>query len=111
MMVKMLLIFPLKHTRLHLLPNSLSFVIKKVVLAMNGDKVPGPDGFSMAFFQACWDILSLDILKVFYDFMLEVCLRRALMFRSFRLFQSFLVLIPSKTFGLLVLWRNLQDYC
>jgi hypothetical protein len=42
--------------------------VRKVVSAMNGDKVSGPDGFSMAFFQACWDILSLDIMKVFYDF-------------------------------------------
>jgi len=35
---------------------------------MNGDKAPGPDGFSMAFFQTCWDVLSLDIMKVFHDF-------------------------------------------
>jgi hypothetical protein len=27
--------------------------VKKVVSALNGDKAPGPDGFSMAFFQAC----------------------------------------------------------
>jgi len=27
--------------------------VRKVVLAMNGDKAPGPGGFSMAFFQAC----------------------------------------------------------
>jgi hypothetical protein len=29
---------------------------------------PGPDGFSMAFLQASWDILRLDIMKVFYEF-------------------------------------------
>jgi hypothetical protein len=42
--------------------------VRKVMLAMNGDKASGSDSFSMAFFQACWDILSLDIMKVFYDF-------------------------------------------
>jgi hypothetical protein len=25
-----------------------------VLREMNGDKAPGPDGFSMAFFQKCW---------------------------------------------------------
>jgi hypothetical protein len=42
--------------------------VRKVVLAMNGDKALGLDGLSMAFFQACWDVLSLDIMKVFEDF-------------------------------------------
>jgi hypothetical protein len=42
--------------------------VRKVVLAMNGDKALGPDGFSMAFFQTCWDVLSWDIMKVFHDF-------------------------------------------
>jgi hypothetical protein len=32
--------------------------VRRVVLAMVGDKVPGPDGFSMVFFQACWDVLK-----------------------------------------------------
>jgi hypothetical protein len=36
--------------------------VRKVVLAMNGDKAPGPDGFSMVFFQTCWDVLSCDIM-------------------------------------------------
>jgi hypothetical protein len=44
-----------------------------VVLATNGDKAPSPDGFSMAFFQAYWDVLSLDIIEVFLTFTLEVC--------------------------------------
>jgi hypothetical protein len=42
--------------------------VKKVVSAMNGDKAFGPDGFSMAFFQACWDVVRVDIMKVFYEF-------------------------------------------
>jgi len=42
--------------------------VRKVVFAMNGDKAPGPDGFTMAFFQACWEVLRLDIMEVFSDF-------------------------------------------
>ncbi len=32
--------------------------VRKVVSAMNGNKASGPDGFSMAFFQACWDVFK-----------------------------------------------------
>jgi len=42
--------------------------VRKVVFAMNGDKASGPDGFTMAFFQACWEVMRLDIMEVFSDF-------------------------------------------
>ena len=42
--------------------------VRKVVKSMVGDKAPGPDGFSMAFFQACWEVLRVDIMKVFNEF-------------------------------------------
>jgi hypothetical protein len=42
--------------------------IRKVVSAMNGDKASGPNGFSMAFFQTCRDVLKVDIMKVFCEF-------------------------------------------
>ena len=35
---------------------------------MDGNKAPGPDGFSMAFFQACWGVLKEDIMAVFAKF-------------------------------------------
>jgi hypothetical protein len=35
---------------------------------MDGNKAPGPDGFSMAFFQACWGVLKEDIRAVLADF-------------------------------------------
>lgn len=35
---------------------------------MKGDKAPGPDGFSISFFQKCWDIIEGDLLKVFKEF-------------------------------------------
>jgi len=39
-----------------------------VIRELNGDKAPGPDGFTMAFFQKCWDILKYDIMSVFAEF-------------------------------------------
>lgn len=40
----------------------------EVVKGMNGDNALGPNGFSMAFFQSCWDVIVLDIIKVFIEF-------------------------------------------
>lgn len=39
-----------------------------VVRGMARDKDPGPDGFSMAFFQVCWDIVQEDMMNVFLEF-------------------------------------------
>ena len=30
-----------------------------------GDKAPGLDGFPMAFFQACWDVIKSDLMEIF----------------------------------------------
>ena len=38
------------------------------VSSMCGDKAPGPDGFSIAFFQSCWSIIKADLLQVFRHF-------------------------------------------
>ena len=35
---------------------------------MNGEIAPGPDGFSLAFFQSCWIILKEDLMQVFHQF-------------------------------------------
>ena len=37
-------------------------------LTLNGDKAPGPDGFTAAFWQLSWDFVKLDILDLFKDF-------------------------------------------
>ena len=42
--------------------------IFEVIQNFNGDKAPGPDGFPLAFFQACWDILKTDLMAVFHHF-------------------------------------------
>lgn len=48
--------------------------VRKVVKTMNGNKAPSPGGFSMMFFQACWNVVKVDAMKVFVTFMLEVSL-------------------------------------
>jgi hypothetical protein len=42
--------------------------VKDVIFGMDGNKAPGLDGFSLAFFQACWDVLKEDIMAVFSNF-------------------------------------------
>jgi hypothetical protein len=39
-----------------------------VIQNFKGDKAPGPDSFSMAFFQKCWEILKNDIFAVLKEF-------------------------------------------
>jgi hypothetical protein len=39
-----------------------------VVKCMNRDKALGPDGFSLALFQDCWDVIKIDLMGVFQDF-------------------------------------------
>uniref|UniRef100_A0A2N9IYP8 Reverse transcriptase domain-containing protein n=1 Tax=Fagus sylvatica TaxID=28930 RepID=A0A2N9IYP8_FAGSY len=43
-----------------------------VLKDMAGDKAPGPDGYSMAFFQRCWDIVKNDVMAVFREFYTHV---------------------------------------
>jgi hypothetical protein len=45
--------------------------VRKVVKAMEGDKAPGPDGFSIAFFQVCWEVVKEDIMRIFREFHAE----------------------------------------
>ena len=42
--------------------------VLEVVKDMNGDNGRSPDSYSMTFFQACWDVLEEDLMKVFHDF-------------------------------------------
>ena len=42
--------------------------IRVVVFECEGNKAPGPYGFSMALFQSQWDTVKSDIMKVFEEF-------------------------------------------
>ncbi|RVW30293.1 Transposon TX1 uncharacterized 149 kDa protein [Vitis vinifera] len=56
---------------------------------LNRDKAPGPDGFSLAFWQFCWDFVKDEVLGFFKDFY-----ERGKFVRSLN--STFLVLIPKK---------------
>ncbi|RVW55329.1 putative ribonuclease H protein [Vitis vinifera] len=42
--------------------------IYAALMGMNGDKAPGPDGFTVAFWQKCWEIVKEDVLDMFTEF-------------------------------------------
>lgn len=42
--------------------------VRKMIFNMKGDKTPGPNGFTISFFQNCWEIVKVDLLKVFEEF-------------------------------------------
>ena len=61
----------------------------RVVHDFNGDKAPGPDGFTMAFFQTCWCLMKTDIMNVFHNFHAHAVFEKSLN-------ATFLALIPKK---------------
>jgi hypothetical protein len=61
-----------------------------VLNSFNGDKAPGPNGFPLAFFQICWDIIRSDIMGVIRYFHDMGTLAKSLN-------ATFLTLIPKKT--------------
>ena len=60
-----------------------------VVKKMAGDKAPGPDGYTMAFFQGCWATIKNDAMAIFYDFHTHGSFVRSMN-------ATFLALIPKK---------------
>ena len=60
-----------------------------VVKAPNSDKALGHDGFTTTSFQACWDVLKVDIMNVFHDFH-----ARSLFEKTF--YPTFITFIPKK---------------
>lgn len=41
--------------------------IKRAVFHLGGDKVPGPDGFSLRFYQCFWHTIKEDIVNIFRE--------------------------------------------
>ena len=60
-----------------------------VITGFNVDKAPGPNGFSMAFFQSCWSVLKKEIMEVFQNFHTQAIFEKSLNI-------AFLALIPKK---------------
>ncbi|RVX01885.1 Transposon TX1 uncharacterized 149 kDa protein [Vitis vinifera] len=63
--------------------------IYAALMGMNGDKAPGPDGFTVAFWQSCWEIVKEDVLDMFKEFYDHNSFIKSLN-------HTFLVLIPKK---------------
>ena len=63
--------------------------VTMVVRSMNGGKSPGPDGFPLSSFHACWHVLKNDLMAVFAELYAIGSLER-------RLNATFLTRIPKK---------------
>ncbi|RVW12572.1 LINE-1 reverse transcriptase-like [Vitis vinifera] len=63
--------------------------VHSALLEMNGDKAPGPDGFTVAFWQSCWGFVKEEILAMFKEFHEQKTFLKSLN-------NTFLVLIPKK---------------
>ena len=70
----------------------------QVLMEMKGDKAPGPDGFTMAFFQKCWRVVEEDVMAVFVHYHRYSVFERSLN-------ASFLTLIPKKNNAI-----NVKDF-
>uniref|UniRef100_A0A2N9I4J4 Reverse transcriptase domain-containing protein n=1 Tax=Fagus sylvatica TaxID=28930 RepID=A0A2N9I4J4_FAGSY len=72
--------------------------ILQVVKDLQGDKSPGPDGFTMAFYQKCWRVLERDIMGFFDEFFENGTF-------AYSLNATFVTLIPKKQNAL-----NIRDF-
>jgi hypothetical protein len=73
--------------------------VLQVVKGMNSDEAPCLDGFTMAFFQVCWEVIKEDIMGVFYNFH-----TRSKFGKSFN--TTFIALIPKKSEAI-----NIKYFC
>ena len=64
--------------------------IYSALMEMNGDKAPGPNGFTVAFWKNAWDFTKKEILDMFKEFHEHNSFVRSLN-------NTFLVLIPKKS--------------
>ena len=42
--------------------------ISKAIFQLDRDNASGPDGFTIAVFQNCWDVINGDLVRVFAEF-------------------------------------------
>ncbi|KAL6318412.1 hypothetical protein AAG906_041175 [Vitis piasezkii] len=42
--------------------------VHSALMDMNGDKAPSPDGFTVAFWQCCWEFVKEEVLEMFKEF-------------------------------------------
>lgn len=47
--------------------------ISHVIMTCEGNKAPGPDGFNLAFFKKCWNIVKSDVVNFMCEFHRNAC--------------------------------------
>ena len=72
--------------------------ILQVISDLEGDKAPGPDGFTMAFYHHCWRVVEKDVLAVFEEFFQHCKFEKSLN-------ATFIALIPKKNGA-----SNIKDF-
>ena len=72
--------------------------VLRVVKELEGDKAPGPDGFSLAFFHHCWGVVERDVLAMFEEFYLHSKFEKSLN-------ATFIALVPKKNGA-----SNIRDF-
>ena len=64
--------------------------IFKAIFQLDRDKAPGPDGFTIAVFQDCWDVIKEDLVRVFAEFHRSEIINQSTN-------ATFIVLLPKKS--------------
>ena len=72
--------------------------ISKAIFQMDRDKASGPDGFTIAVFQDCWDVIKEDLVRVFAEFHRSRVINQSTN-------ASFIVLLPKKS-----LTKKISDF-
>ena len=72
--------------------------IQWVVKELEGDKAPGLDGFTMAFYHHCWGVVERDVLTIFEEFYQHSKFEKSLNV-------TFIALIPKKNGA-----SNIRDF-
>lgn len=71
--------------------------VHSCILDMKEDKAPSPDGFTISFFQICWNIVKDDLMKVLDEFYYSE--------EFYEHLNNFITLIPKKRFS-----KELKDF-
>ena len=64
--------------------------ISKAIFKLDKDKALGPDGFTIAVFQDCWDMIKEDLVRVFAEFHSSGIINQSTN-------ASFILLLPKKS--------------
>ncbi|RVW36589.1 hypothetical protein CK203_072861 [Vitis vinifera] len=83
--------------------------VQTAIFGLNGDKAPGPDEFTLAFWKFCWDIVKHEVMGFFAEFHSSNRFERILN-------STFIVLIPKKgaildKMGFGIKWVNWMRWC